>query len=233
MENKSKQNKKKFQKLRISDLLIPFVSGVIFLIVIIFVLVPSIRGSREMLVEIERVKSDQKSLSKNKDVLDDIDFSNLQKDLMNARRVLPAKLEVAQFASYVLSLAAEKNLRDCEIKATDIMVAVEETVMLNMKGIRVPIGCRGDYNSITDFFDDLQVASPYVISFGTKVELTKTLGTSVEEEIWSLGIDVTGYYVEEPQASEDELNVYRPIVPYDRHAEIIKEFDERVKKLVD
>jgi Tfp pilus assembly protein PilO len=230
---KTKKTKLSLSKLNFMDFIIPLVSSMIFLLVIIFVLIPSIQGSRDMSLEIEEVKRDQELLTKNKDLIQAIDFNALQKDLSNAKRILPTKLEVAQFAYYVDSLAEEKGLRFRELKASDITIATEESVMLEMKGIRIPMGYMGDYASIVSFFDELQVASPYVISFGTHVELTKSVGASLTDVIWVLEIDVTGYYVEESAEKEDTANLYLPFLPYDRHEDMISEFDARVKKLLD
>ncbi len=230
-EKARKKSEKAKTRLKLSDFLVPAVSGLIFLLVLFFILIPSIENSSEMLLEIDRVEKDQGILRKNVDMLSGIDFTELQKDLSNSRKVLPRRLEVAQFAYYVDSLAEEKKLQFRELKAGDIAISTEESSALDVKGIRVPMAYRGDYEPILDFFDELQLVSPYVISFGHKVELNKSFFGDDEKAQWSLEIDVTGYYVEEDETSSERLNLLVPVRPYVAYEETIKEFQERSEKL--
>ena len=234
MEDDKDRRKKErsIVKLSLGDLLIPVVSGVIFVLIVFFILLPSINNSQDMLSEIEDVKADQEIIERNLDVIKSLDFEELQGDLSNARRVLPRRLEVAQFAYYVDSLAREKGLDFRELKAGDVTISEEEVKTLDVKGIRVPMGYSGDYEPILDFFNELQVVSPYVISFGHKVELNKR---GVEDEgpvVWSLSIDITGYHVEEDSSLDVTPNPLLPFIAYDTDPDIVAEFAERVERLV-
>jgi Tfp pilus assembly protein PilO len=236
VEKKEGQGKKKINKtagITLADLMIPIVSGLIFLLILFFVLIPSINSSSEMLTEIERVREDQEVLKRNLEIVESLDFPTLQTDLSNARRVLPKRLEVAQFAYYVDSLAKEKGLDFRELKAGDVTISKEDIASLDVKGIRVPMGYAGDYEPILDFFDELQTVSPYVISFGHKVDLRKR-GTEDENNVeWGLEIDITGYHVEEGQDLDRGINFSLPIKPYDFDPDMVEIFSERVNRLVD
>jgi hypothetical protein len=230
-EDKKKVSKK--VKLTLVDFMIPIISGFVFLLILFFVLIPSINNSSEMLKEIEQIQEDQALLQRNLDIVESLDFITLQKDLSNARKVLPKRLEVAQFADYVNSLAKEKELNFVELKAAPIEIAINDVSSLDVKGIRVPMGYVGSYEPILDFFNDLQTISPYVISFGYKVDLRKR-GTESENNVeWGLEIDVTGYRVEEGQDLGREINLSLPMKPYDFNQDMVEAFSERVNRLVD
>lgn len=219
-------------KLSFADLMIPVVSGLIFILILFFILLPSIGNSSDVLLEIEDVQEEQKMREQNIGVVEGIDFSVLQRDLSNARKVLPTRLEVAQFAYYIDNLAEEKDLEFRELKAGDISISEEETSILDVKGIRAPMEYSGDYERILDFFNELQTVSPYVISFGHKVELNKS--GDDEESVWNLEIDVTGHYVEEESEEVfQRIDFSRPIIPYDGDQDIVEEFAERIEILED
>ncbi len=226
-----KEKTKKHKKMSFADLMIPIVSGLIFVLVLFFILLPSINNSSEMLLEIEKTKKEQEILRKNLNVVEGVNFAVLQKDLSNARKVLPKRLEVAQFAYYVDELAKEKGLVFRELKAGDMSVSTEENSILDVKGVRVPMVYAGDHQPIVDFFNELQLVSPYVISFGHKVELNKT-ESDAGQETWNLEIDITGYYVEEDENIVRTVNFLVPFSSYDSQENMVKEFSERVEKLI-
>ncbi len=228
-----KKKQKQTTKLTFGDLMIPVVSGVIFILILFFVLIPSINSSNDMLLEIEQVKKDQEILKRNLEVAEGLDFATLQTDLANARKVLPRRLEVAQFAYYIDSLAREKDLHFRELKAGDVTISEEEISALDVKGIRVPMGYSGDYEPILDFFNELQLASPYVISFGHKVDLVKRGDEGERNVEWGLEIDVTGYHVEEDQDLDVTINPLLPVIPYDSDRDLVEEFADRVERLID
>lgn len=232
-QQKGPKKEKKKKNIMILDFIVPFVSGSIFILVLFFVLIPSINNSQEVLVEIERVQEEQKIVERNLELVRGMNFTAVQGDLSNARRILPRSLEVAQFAYYIDSLAQEKGLNFRELKASSVAVSRDDLPFLNLKGIRVPMGYSGDYEPILDFFNELQTVSPYVISFGHKVDLRKS-GTEEDDDIrWNLEIDVTGYYVEELETSTHDINLSMPIGPYDSDPNVVEEFEERIKRLVD
>lgn len=232
-DTRKKTKKKKSSRLNFADLVIPIISGTIFILVLFFILIPSVNSSRNMLLEIEKIEKEREILKANLTNAQMINFVDLQRDLSNARKVLPRRLEVAQFAYYIDNLAKEKGLDFRGLKAGDIAISDEDISILDVKGIRVPMGYSGDYNPILDFFNELQLVSPYVISFGHKVELNK-LGSESEGNVkWSLEIDVTSYYVEEDQHLDTVVNFSAPLKPYDTQQEMVDEFAERVERLID
>lgn len=227
MEGRDK--KKNTTKLTLMDLLIPVVSGLVFLLVLFFVLIPSINNSNEMLSEVEQIQREQEILERNLAMVRGLDFDTLQTDLSNARRVLPRRLEVAQFAYYVNSLSVEKDLNFGGLRVHDLPVAMES--VLDVEGVRATMDYSGEYNDILDFFNELQLVSPYVISFGNKVDLNKR-GVEVEDNVmWRLEIDITGYYTKEREELEAIINPLMPFTPYDTDESIVEEFAERVERL--
>jgi hypothetical protein len=231
VKEKNEKSTKKRNRLTFVDVMVPAVSGVIFLLVLFAVLIPSIENTQEMLLEIEKLEKKEETLQRNLNLIESIHFVDLQKDLANARQVIPQKLEVAQFVYYIDTLAREKKLEFQELKGGDIGVGGEEVTFLSVKGIRVPMGYRGKYEPILEFFDELQLASPYVLSFGHKVELNKLKAEEGVEPNWSLEINVTGYHVQEEEDLNAIFNPMMPFTPYDTEADLVLEFAERVKKL--
>jgi Tfp pilus assembly protein PilO len=234
MEEKSKKTKdvkkdKRFRRFSPSDFIIPGLSGLIFILVLFFILIPSVNNSNDMLSEIKDIRKKQETLSRNLNTVKSLDFVDLQKNLSNARSILPQKLEVAQFAYYIDDLAEQKGLTFRELKAGDVSISTEEVSVLDVKGIRVPMAYSGEYDPMLDFFNELQVASPYVLSFGHKVTLNKS-GTE-DEEMWSLEIDVTGYYVEEDRDIVKKINSLTPFVTYYSDQQMVTEFMQRAEKL--
>ncbi len=231
MKEEKKDLGKKKNRLTVADVMVPVVSGLIFLLVLFFVLIPSIENSQQMLLEIEKLKKEEDALQANLNLVESIHFIDLQADLANAREVLPQRLEVAQFAYYIDSLARQKELEFKDLKASDVGVGAqeEEVGAVTVKGIRVPMGYSGDYKLILEFFDELQIASPYVISFGHKVELAKSNPEDSKDSLWSLEIDVTGYYVEEEEDISVAFNPKAPFIPYNSQEDLVSEFAERVE----
>lgn len=228
-ENKNKNSIKNLTKLSLTDLLIPVVSGIVFLLVLFFVLIPSIHNSNDMLLEVEQIEKDQEILERNLTMIRALDFTDLQTDLSNARRVLPSRLEVAQFAYYVNSLSSEKGLTFGELKVHDLPVTIES--VLDVEGIRATMDYSGEYEDILDFFNELQLVSPYVISFGNKVDLTKR-GEETDGNIrWRLEIDITGYYTKEREGLDAVINPLMPFSPYDADENMVQEFADRVQRL--
>ena len=232
MKEESDKNKTKGRnttRLTYMDLLIPVVSGVVFILVLFFVLIPSINNSNEVLSEIEQIQNNQEIIERNLTIVRDLDFDELQTNLSNARRVLPRRLEVAQFAYYVNSLSAEKELDFGGLRVHDLRVTTDS--VLEVEGVRATMDYSGDYEDILDFFDELQLVSPYVISFGHRVDLNKR-GTEAEGDVrWRLEIDITGYYAAERQELEAEINPLVPFRPYNANEDIVEEFAERVERL--
>jgi len=228
-KNQSLKKENRFRRFSPADFIIPGFSGLIFFLVLFFILIPSINNSNEMLSEIKGIREKQETLSRNLNVVKGLDFISLQKNLSNARNILPQKLEVAQFAYYIDDLADQKGLTFRELKAGDVSISTEDVSVLDVKGIRVPMEYSGEYDPILDFFNELQIASPYVLSFGHKVTLNKS--GSADEEMWSLEIDVTGYYVQEDRDIFKTINLFTPFVSYESDQEMVMEFMQRAEKL--
>ncbi len=108
-------------------------------------------------------------------------------------------------------------------------IPIEGISVLDVKGIRGTLEYAGEYDSVLSFFDELQVASPHVISFGNKVSLNKS--GLVGDDRWSLEIDVTGYYVEEDRDIVKTINLLTPFVTYDSDQQMVTEFTQRAEKL--
>ena len=228
-----KKEKKIKRGVSFTDIMVPAVSGLIFILVLFFILIPSIENSSQALSQIERVKSEQEILERNLSIVEKIDFVGLQKDLSNASKVFPNSLEVAQFAYYIDSLAQEKDLEFRGLRVQDMTSSAREVSVLDVKGIRAPMEYSGEYEPILNFFDELQLSSPYVISFGSKVELNKSGEEGENNVSWFLKIEVTGHYVEEDKDVAGTINMRTPLIPYDSQEDMIVEFSERVKKFID
>jgi Tfp pilus assembly protein PilO len=234
MTKEKKVKKEKDVGIKIGDFLIPIVSGVIFLILLFFNFIPTVREASSTIEETEKIRQKQQELEERIELVKTLDYVELQNTLTDARRVVPTTLEVAEYAHYVHRLAAEKNLRFVGIKAEDDFTPFLGGIQ-NIKAVKAPLQYRGSFEDITEFFNELQEYSPYIVSM-EEIELRKMqyYVDDEEDEGWMFEITVAGYYFTE--SDSDALNsrelIRLPFTPYSRNnEEIVQIFQEKAKRL--
>ena len=228
-KEEERKNVEKKSKVQIMDFLVPIISGFIFLILLFALIIPTIQDIRDSFDEIERLQQEQEETKRKINDLNEMDRITLREDFIDAREVVPYSLEVAEYAYYVDELAQEKELKFEEMRAQDQFSPGLGDIQ-NIQAVDAPLEYAGTFESVTEFFDRLQVHSPYIISMGDieferRATLEEVEGEEdtiydehfeeEEDDIWDFEITVTGYYAPE---QDMPLNVREltdpPFTPY-------------------
>ncbi len=234
--NKEKDKKQKQDVgIKIADFIIPIVSGIIFLLLLFFNFIPTIREASSMIEETEEIRARQKEMEERIELVTSLDYVELQNALRDARRVVPNTLEVGEYAHYVHRLAEEKNLRFVGIKAEDDFSPFLRDIQ-NIRAVQAPLQYVGSFDNIADFFNELQEYAPYIVSM-EEIELRKVIYDDMDEDeqiYWTFDITVAGYYAPEAAVetqSPREL-VQMPFTPYfHNNEETLQVFREKASKL--
>lgn len=209
------------KKFKLADVVVPILSIVLLALISIFVYMPMINTAIESNDETTEVKGKIVALEKLDGQLDQLNVANLQEDLNNAREVIPYSLQVSDFVYYIDNLAKEKNLIFKDIFAGDVEVkggGIADNSVI--KGVNGPLRYIGSLSDITEFLDELQNTSPFIVSTD-QVEI-KNLADS---EDWEVSVTLTGYYVNKD--SIGEANIYNAFFAYSKYTEAIQVFTEK------
>jgi hypothetical protein len=209
------------KKFKLGDVVVPILSIIILILLTLFVYIPQITNAIEANKEAKEVSENIDSLEKLNTDLDSVDISQLQIDLSDAQIVIPYELQVSDFVFYVDTLARKEGLNFKEIFAGDVEVkgggVVEDSVISGVSG---PLRYTGSLEDITTFLDELQNASPFIVSTD-KVDIKNIADSSS----WEVSITLTGYYVD--RANIASANIYNPFVIYTRYDDVIEVFKDK------
>jgi hypothetical protein len=219
-------DKIKASRLNINDIIIPLSTGLVLIMLGVFVFVPMIKTAMEFRTEYREIRDKEKKLEELENKLKSVDEGTFQIDLLNAKEVIPKTLRVSSFMYYIDTLANEKRLVSRTLTAGDIQVSVtkrdeDKKDKRSYLGVSGPLSYTGSMDNILDFLDSLYSASPYIIS-ADNVSL-KQSGTE-----WRVTLNVTGYYVPDRSIKVDP---YLPFTSYTQHQSIIDIFAEKAEKL--
>lgn len=208
------------KKFKVGDIMVPILSILTLALLTIFVYIPMVTAgtkfrqeSSEIDAKISKVKGLESDLNK-------IDIATMQNDLSNSRVVIPFSLQVTDFVSYIDDSAKSKGLVFKEILAGDIAIRDDKGdrgIDQSIKGVSGPLKYVGTLNQITDFLDELQSASPFILA-ADQIKLKKENSGSN----WELSVNITGYYIN--QASLPKTNIYNSFTPYTQYASILNIF---------
>jgi hypothetical protein len=214
----------KKNRLKFSDILIPFLVVIVLIILGAFVFVPMIKTAIDYQTEYASVLVKETQLKSLSTTLSRLDDSTLQSDLVDAKKVIPNTLKVSSFVYYIDNLATEKSLKSSELSAGDVTVNLQSQTAdgTSIMGVSGPLAYSGSFDNIVDFLDSLYSASPYIIKLGN-VELE---GTSTSD--WKVTLNVTGYYVPE---TEVKVNLYAAFTPYTQYSDIVRIFGTKATEL--
>lgn len=214
------------KKFKPGDVVIPLMTLISLGLLTAFVYLPMVTSAIEFRKESKDVAEKITQLNNfNKD-LDTINVTTLQNDLTNARSVMPFSLQVSDFLGYVDDAAKSKSLIFKDILAGDISVRSDSEasdVDPVIKGVSGPLKYEGSLSQITAFLDQLQDASPYIISTD-QVRLRKQT-----TDKWELSLTVTGFYLN--QSSLPKVNIYQPFTKYTNFSDTLNVFEEKANKL--
>jgi len=209
--------KLKETKLSFSDLVIPIASGVLFIVLAFAVFIPMVSSAFEYLDEIKETNEKIDQLQKLNKQLDILDDNQLNEDVLVSRQVIPKILLVSNFVYYLDELAKEKSLTISELSSSD-----------SINGVSGPLGYVGDYDSVIAFLEDVQSVSPYMIRLENVEVSAKEESSSNQSNNWSISLQVSGYYILEP---EDEPNIYAAFQPYTEYEDIVEIFKTKAASL--
>ena len=216
----------KASRLGINDIIIPLASGIILIMLALFVFVPMVKSAINFRSEYREIKEKEEALTNLEAQLKSIDEGTFQIDLLNAKEVIPKTLRVSSFMYYIDTLANEKRLTSRSLSAGDIQVTVSKTVedekeKKSYLGVSGPLAYNGTLENILDFLDSLYSASPYIIS-------SENVSLRQSGEEWRVTLNVTGYYVPEGTITAD---LYAPFTNYTRYQDIVDIFGQKAEKL--
>ena len=219
---------KRGKKFKFNDIVMPALGVVILLLLSVFVYVPMISTSIANREEQKELETKMDQLNKLQEKINSLDVTTMQQDLLNARKVIPNKLQVSDFAFYVDQLAKEKKLIFEEIFAGDVQIQIlaVEGMRDDVRGVSGPLKYSGSFEDIVEFVDDLQEVSPFVIS-ADNIELKQRF----EEKTWEIALDITGFYLND--MDESSVNIYTPFTPYTKRSDVVSTFNLKAKQLDD
>jgi hypothetical protein len=199
-------------RLTFSDLVIPIASGIVLIILSFAVFVPMVSAAFDYLDEIKVTNQNIEQLEKLDKQLNLLDETQLNEDVLTARKVIPNKLLVTSFVYYIDELAREKGLEIQKLEGRDAQLT----------GVSGPLEYAGEYIAVVAFLDEVQDVSPYIINL-QNVEVS-----SNEEQTWSISLDVSGYYIAENTQGPD---IYDPFQLYTEYNDVVEIFRNKAAEL--
>jgi len=219
-------NRIKNTKLKIKDLVIPIVVGIILVFITIFVFIPMLKTSFEYRNELKTIKSKQEQLTKLKATVESISEETMSEDLIEVKTVIPRTLKVASFLYYIDDLARMKNLTSDSISASDVNIGgskkEEEEETNSYKGVNGPLAYKGTLENVLSFLDNLYLSSPYIVS-------PRNIEMKMSADVWEVELSLTGYYISEEQ--DIIVNIYRPVKVYTEFPKVLEILKDKAKKL--
>lgn len=219
-------NRIKNTKLKIKDLVIPIVVGIILVFITIFVFIPMLKTAFEYRNELKSIKSKQEQLTKLKTTVESISEETMSEDLIEVKTVIPRTLKVSSFLYYIDELARIKNLTSDSISASDVNIAgskqEEEEEANSYKGVNGPLAYKGTLEDVLSFLDNLYLSSPYIVS-------PRNIEMKMSADVWEVELSLTGYYISEEQ--DVIVNIYRPVKVYTEFPEVMEILKDKAKKL--
>lgn len=218
----------KASQFNIKDAIIPLSVGVILILLGVFLFVPMVQTALSQREEYREVRGKEEKLQELENKLKAMDEATLQIDLINAKKVIPQNLTVASFISYIDTLAREKELQSKSLSAADTQSSttrVDQGDSEDSKriyyGVRSQLAYEGSLENVSEFLEDLHLASPYIIS-------ARGVFLKGSPRGWTVQVGVIGYYVPEPTLKMDP---YSSFESYTQYQDIIDIFTEKAEEL--
>lgn len=209
------------------DMVVPLLSLISLILLTIFVYIPMITSGIENIKASSENKQKTQQLGKLSSDLSKLDSTQIQNDLINARSVIPYSLQVSDFVSFVDKLALSKGLVFKEILAGDIVLrntTSKKGIDPVLRGVSGPVKYSGSLSQITEFFDDLQKGSPFILS-ADQIVMEKIPFSSN----WEVALNITGFYLD--KNSIPKLNIYANFTPYMQYSDVISTFNQKAESL--
>lgn len=218
----------KASRFSVKDAVVPLSVGVLLILLGVFLFVPMVQTAISHREEYQEVKEKERKLQELENKLKEIDEGTLQIDLINAKTVIPQNLTVASFIFYIDTLAREKELQSKTLSAADSQSSttkVDQGDSENFKrvyyGVRSQLSYEGSLENISEFLEDLHLASPYIIS-------AQGVSLKGSSRGWTVQVGVMGYYVPEPTLKIDPETSFES---YTKYQDIIDIFNQKASEL--
>ena len=214
----------KKSRLDIGEIIIPILVVIVLILLSIFVFIPMINSAIEFRRESQEISRKTEMLEKLETGLEGLDSTLLQADLIIAKRVIPTSLKVSDFIYYIDTLANSKNLRSKELTAGDVKVITggDSDNPDYTYAVNGPLSYAGSFENILGFLDELQGASPYIVS----IEGISLRGA--ETDVWNISLTTTGYYIPE---EVQNIDLYIPFSAYNKYEETMEILRQKSEKL--
>jgi len=214
----------KKSRLDIGDMIIPVLVLIVLILLSVFVFIPMVKSAIDFRVESKEINKKMETLEKLERDLEGVDDTLLQADLIMTKRVIPTSLKVSDFIYYIDTLANSKNLSARELTASDVKVITggDSDNPDYTYAVNAPLAYSGSFGSILGFLDELQGASPYIVS----IEGISLRGS--ENDIWNISFKTTGYYIPE---EVQNTSLYTPFSAYNKYEETMKILRQKSEKL--
>ncbi len=218
----------KASRFSMKDAVVPLSVAVILILLGVFLFVPMVQTAMSQREEYREVKDKEEKLQELENKLKGVDEGTLQIDLMNAKSVIPQNLTVASFIFYIDTLAREKELQSKTLSAADSQSSttrVDQREGEDSKrvyyGVRSQLSYEGSLENISEFLEDLHLASPYIIS-------AQGVSLKGSSRGWTVQVGVMGYYVPEPTL---KIDPYTSFESYTKYQDIIDIFGQKADEL--
>lgn len=221
-----KQLQTSVKKFKAGDLLVPMLSLISLALLTIFVYIPMITAAIDNRDEVAEIKGKINTLERLNDDLNAVDQIQLQVDLANSRKVIPFSLQVSDFLYYIDNSAKAKGLEFKEIIVGDVLISGGEKktgIESLAKGVSGPVKYGGTLTQITNFLDEIQTVSPYIVS-ADQIKLRQPQGG----ENWEVSLTTTGYYIDEKSLKTP--GIYDPFTFYYKNTQIIELFATKANR---
>jgi len=234
-EKALKERKSEEKSIKAGDFIIPALSVIALVLLSVFVYVPMIKESQEVKDQIETEEQNIETLNSLLVNLKTINKESMNEDYSYITKIIPSRMEVADFAQYIDQSALENNLTLDRISASSQKAALSTDAISveGLYGVTGPLRYDGYYDDIVTFVDGLNATSPYLISLSS-IKMNKG-GESAENDlytdsVWTIEMSVTGYYIIEIEGGTT-INYYVPLVRYDNDEDIMNNIRARAAKL--
>jgi len=214
----------KKSRLEIGDVIIPILVFFVLILLSVFVFIPMVNSAIDFRNESKDINRKMETLEKLEAGLEGLDDTLLQADLIVAKRVIPTSLKVSDFIYYIDSLANSKNLVSRELTASDVRVVTggDKENPDYTYAVNGPLSYTGSFTNVLSFLDELQMASPYIVSV-EDLSLREADGGN-----WHVSLSVTGYYI--PDQTET-VSIYTPFSAYNKYEETMEILRQKSEKL--
>ncbi len=191
---------------RLADLIVPFASLGVLVLIIVFVFIPFGTEILETRDQTRALADETRRNEAKAATVRSIDVSALDRTLKSVSQVVKDSMDVSELAIEVETLALDNNLspRKQSVSDTEDVVSSSskasngEWVPSYTSAISGPFSYMGSFDDVTSFLNDLRNNSRTIMSLGA-VSLTSRYDEDLDKEVWNVDLLISGYTAEPVQ----------------------------------